>query len=146
MFLWRHGATVFFSSHILSDAEALCDRVGLLVNGKLRLESTVDALLDKQVEYFQAASEGLAADGLAGYTPHSVQGDTNYYRLDDEDAVDHWIDAVRQSSGRVYRVTPHRATLEDYFVATVREEAAMSDEAATAGDKGATAGEVGEPS
>jgi len=114
------GATVFFSSHILSDAEALCDRVCLLVDGRLRLEATLDDLLDDKVEYWQAASEGLTAEALPAYTPVSVQGDLNFYKLPDEPAVDAWVDAVRQAGGRVYRVTPQRATLEDYFVETVK--------------------------
>ena len=117
----ERGATVFFSSHILSDAEALCDRVGLLVNGKLRFERKIDDLLDEQVEYWQAASEGLEATALPGYEPVATQGDLNFYRLDDEPQVDAWVDAVRAAGGRVYRLAPQRATLEDYFVVSVRE-------------------------
>jgi ABC-2 type transport system ATP-binding protein len=117
----RRGATVFFSSHILSDAEELCDRVCLLVEGKLRLEATVDDLLDNKAEYWQAASEGIAADALPGYEAVAVQGDINFYRLFEEKDVDQWVDAVRGAGGRVYRVTPQRSTLEDYFVATVQD-------------------------
>jgi ABC-2 type transport system ATP-binding protein len=117
----QRGATVFFSSHILSDAEALCDRVCLLVDGKLRLQASVDELLDERVEYWQAASEGLAADALPGYEAQTTQGDLTFYRLGTEDEVDRWVDAVRGAGGRVYRVTPQRATLEDYFVATVED-------------------------
>lgn len=41
------GKTVFFSSHILSDVERLCDRVGIIVGGQLRLiGSVVDMLKD----------------------------------------------------------------------------------------------------
>ena len=116
------GATVFFSSHILSDAEALCDRVGLLVGGRLQREATLDDLLDERVEYWQAACEGLDPGALTAYQPHAVQGDLNFYKLADEPEVDRWVDAVRQAGGRVYRVTPHRITLEDYFVATVQGE------------------------
>ncbi len=117
----KRGATVFFSSHILSDAEALCDRVCLLVDGKLHLEATLDDLLDEKVEYWQAASEGVEPGALPGYTPVSVQGDLSFFKLPDAPAVDLWVDAVRQAGGRIYRVTPQRATLEDYFVETVRE-------------------------
>ena len=67
-----------------------------------------------------AASEGLDSAALEGYEPHTVQGDLNFYKLPDEPAVDAWVDAVRQAGGRVYRVTPQRATLEDYFVETVK--------------------------
>jgi ABC-2 type transport system ATP-binding protein len=118
----ERGATVFFSSHILSDAEALCDRVGLLVGGQLRLEATLDDLLGERVDYWQAACEGLAPAALPGYTPRATQGNICFYHLDDDEAVDRWVDAVRKAGGSIYRVTPQRATLEDYFVATVGEQ------------------------
>ncbi len=117
----QRGATVFFSSHILSDAEALCDRVCLLVDGKLRLQAAVDELLDQRIEYWQAACEGLPPDALPSYEVQTTQGDLAFYRLGSEDEVDVWVDAVREAGGRVYRITPHRATLEDYFVATVED-------------------------
>ncbi len=116
------GATVFFSSHILADAEALCDRVGLLVNGRLRLEDTLDNLLEEKIEYWEAAAEGVAQDALAGYESVTSQGERHYFRLRDSEEVDRWTDAVRQVGGSVYRVAPHRVTLEDYFVATVKAE------------------------
>ncbi len=39
------GKTVFFSSHILSDVERFCDRVGIIVGGRLRLVDSLDSLL-----------------------------------------------------------------------------------------------------
>lgn len=118
----ERGATVFFSSHILQDAEALCDRVGLIVNGKMRFERSVDDLLDEQVDYWEAASEGLA-EGALPYEPVATQGDLSFFRLDDEPQVDAWVDAVRAAGARVYRVAPRRTTLEDYFMVSVQEEA-----------------------
>ena len=38
------GATVFFSSHILADAEAVCSRVGIIAHGKLVAEGTAESL------------------------------------------------------------------------------------------------------
>jgi ABC-2 type transport system ATP-binding protein len=40
------GTTVFFSSHILSEVEAVCDRIGIIVDGSLAAEGTVDDLRD----------------------------------------------------------------------------------------------------
>jgi len=117
----QRGATVFFSSHILSDAEELCDRVCLMVDGKLRFEAPVDDLLDERVEYWQAASEDIEPDMLHGWEPIATQGDLSFFRLHSEDEVDRWVDAVRAAGGSVYRLTPQRATLEDYFVATVKD-------------------------
>lgn len=43
--LRQGGKTVFFSSHILSDVERFCDRIGIIVNGQLRLTDHVSALV-----------------------------------------------------------------------------------------------------
>jgi ABC-2 type transport system ATP-binding protein len=120
--LGQQGKTVFFSSHILSDAEALCDRVGLLVGGRVVRESSMAGLLEEQVQYWDAASEGVAPDAVPGFDPHSSQGDHHYYRLADEEEVTRWVDAVRSGGGNVYRIAPQRTTLEDYFVAAVKED------------------------
>ncbi len=41
------GKTIFFSSHILSEVEKLCDRIGILVDGKLRFLGTAAEFLQK---------------------------------------------------------------------------------------------------
>jgi ABC-2 type transport system ATP-binding protein len=41
----QQGKTVFFSSHILTDIERFCDRIGIIVNGRLRLVERLDSLL-----------------------------------------------------------------------------------------------------
>lgn len=43
----RQGKTIFFCSHILSEVERLCDRIGILVEGELRFIGSVAAFLDK---------------------------------------------------------------------------------------------------
>ena len=40
----KNGGTVFFSSHVLDVVEKICDRVGIISEGKLRLVGTVDEL------------------------------------------------------------------------------------------------------
>ena len=41
-------------------------------------------------------------------------------RFDDDDRLDRWVDLVRRAGGRVVQVSPHRRTLEEYFVDMVR--------------------------
>jgi ABC-2 type transport system ATP-binding protein len=45
----RRGKTVFFSSHILSDIESICDRVAIIVAGRLRGQGTIPELLGQTV-------------------------------------------------------------------------------------------------
>ena len=115
------GSTVFLS-HILADAEALCDRVGLLFNGRILRESAVDELLEERVRYWEAACENLQPAALPGFSPQTEQGGRLYYRFHDADHLDRWADLVRRPGGRVVLVAPHRLTLEEYFVDAVSQD------------------------
>ena len=138
--LKKKGATVFFSSHILSDAEALCDRVGLLFSGRIIREGTVDELLEQRVRYWEAACEDLSRADLPGFEPSAQQGDRLYFRFEDDRQLDRWVDVVRAAGGRVVLVTPQRATLEEYFLATVKQDKADRGAAAAAESTARSAG------
>jgi ABC-2 type transport system ATP-binding protein len=51
--LKRQGKTVFFSTHITADIEALCDRIGIIVKGQLRAIEHVPALLSRQLDGYR---------------------------------------------------------------------------------------------
>jgi ABC-2 type transport system ATP-binding protein len=116
------GTTVFFSSHILADAEALCDRVGLLFDGRIVRESGVDELLEGRVEYWDATCDDVAPDQLPSYECRAAQGGRLYFRIATAEGLDVWVDAVRQAGGRVVQVSPHRHTLEDFFIGAIQGE------------------------
>ena len=65
--LKSEGKTVFFSTHILSDAEALCDRVGIINRGRLRAVGTIDELRsradDSLEDVFLALTDDEPVDG-----------------------------------------------------------------------------------
>ena len=117
------GATIFFSSHILADAEALCDRVGLLFDGRIIRESAVDELLEQRVRFWDTACEQIDPSALPGFSPRTEQGDRVYFRFEQESELERWVDRVRAAGGRVVLVSPHRVTLEEYFVEAVKCDA-----------------------
>lgn len=108
----RAGKTVFFSSHVLSDVEALCDRVAIVVLGKLRGEGTVAGLLGRTTVYVDVLAVGVEG-GPAGVRPSP--GAELSVRLD-PDAVDGFLDAVRAAGGSVRSVIPHQRTLEQVLL------------------------------
>lgn len=112
------GKTIFFSTHILSDAEALCDRVAVLNRGELRGVGVVADLTSRVTGKFEVIWNGAtAADRLtgAGVEIH-LTGDTARCVIA-EDGLNHVLDLIRQSPGsRLISVNPVRGTLEDYFV------------------------------
>ncbi len=108
----KAGKTVFFSSHVLSDVEAICDRVAIVVLGRLRGEGTVPELLGRTTEHVDVCVRGVegAASGV-----RSVPGAELSVRLD-PDAVDAFLDAVRAAGGSIVSVVPHQRTLEQVLL------------------------------
>jgi len=115
--LKQEGRTVFFSTHILSDAEALCDRVAIIHKGELRgvgavadLTSTVQG----KVEVIWQGRQIPASMKVLGAECH-VTGDTVRAILP-ENQQDAAIDALRRERIRLIAITPLRTSLEAYFV------------------------------
>ena len=115
------GKTVFFSTHILSDAEALCDRVAVLHQGELRGLESVSSLLakarGKMEVLWQAAPEVLQQRG-EGYR---LAGDTARVVVE-ESKLEAALDEIRQAGGRLVSVTPVHGTLEEYFLARIGKQ------------------------
>ena len=120
--LKQEGKTVFFSTHILSDAEALCDRVAIIYKGELRgvgavadLTSTVQGRVDIvwQGTQVPASIKALAAEcHVTGDTVRAVIPEAQ------QDAA---IDALRRERLRLISLTPVRTSLEEYFVEKMRK-------------------------
>lgn len=111
------GKTVFFSTHILSDAEALCDRVAVIHLGQLRAVGAVAELTANvrgQVELVWQGSSVPASIRALGAECH-FSGDI-VRTLVPEESQDMVIDALRRERLRLISVTPVRTTLEQYFV------------------------------
>jgi ABC-2 type transport system ATP-binding protein len=115
--LKRRGKTVFFSTHILPDVEALCDRVGVIIDGKLRDVGKLDALLSARVTGVEATFAGPGAEGpFAGAALVAREGERIAWSFPDEAGADAAVRAVVQAGGRVASLTAHRETLEDFFM------------------------------
>jgi len=119
--LKREGKTVFFSTHILSDAEALCDRVAIIHRGELRGVGTVQELtasVQGKVEIiFQGTEIPASLRALAAEC--RVSGDT-VRAIVDQSTQDAAIDALRRERLRLISLTPLRTSLEAYFVEKLR--------------------------
>src|SRR5882724_381655 len=125
--LKHEGKTVFFSTHILSDAEALCDRVAIIHRGELRGVGAVAELTSSvhgQVELvWQGTAVPVSIQAL-GADCH-VTGDTVRAVLP-EDKQDVAIEILRRERLRLISVTPVRASLEDYFVQKLQPTEALA--------------------
>jgi ABC-2 type transport system ATP-binding protein len=119
------GCTVFFSSHILSDAEALCTRVGIVAQGRLVAEGRLAEMVAFELRGWELVVTGLSQDVRALIEPHvkaitALPDDRHLLELAADDTVEDAIGDLVQHGVRLISVNPVRTTLEDYFVATVR--------------------------
>jgi ABC-2 type transport system ATP-binding protein len=119
--LKHDGKTVFFSTHILSDAEALCDRVAIIHKGELRGVGAVEDLtssVEGKVEVIWQGTAVPASIKAMGAECH-VSGD-RVRAIVAETQQDAVIDALRRERIRLIAVTPVRTSLEAYFVEKLR--------------------------
>jgi ABC-2 type transport system ATP-binding protein len=111
------GKTVFFSTHILSDAEALCDRVAVIHHGELRGVGAVEDLTSEvrgKVELiFYGRSVPAALIGI-GVEAH-VSGDIVNAVLPEEQQ-EAALDILRRERIRLISLNPVRGSLEEYYI------------------------------
>jgi ABC-2 type transport system ATP-binding protein len=112
----RAGKTVLFSTHILSDAEALCDRVAVLRAGRLLRVGPLAELLRLDVTHMEVLVSGIAGAPPTLDASARVVSVGDRLRLEvEERSLGRAITAVEAAGGRVLGVQPVRRSLEDYF-------------------------------
>ena len=120
--LKHEGKTVFFSTHILSDAEALCDRVAIIHQGELRGVGAIADLTSSvqgKVEVIWQGTEVPPSMKALGAECH-VTGDRVRAVLA-ESQQDVAIDALRRERMRLIAITPVRTSLEEYFIEKLQQ-------------------------
>lgn len=115
--LKQEGKTVFFSTHILSDAESLCDRVAIIHKGVLRSVGAIEDLtstIQGKVEVIWRGTQ-IPASMRALSSECHVSGD-RVRAIINEKQQDAAIDALRRERLRLIAITPLRTSLETYFM------------------------------
>jgi ABC-2 type transport system ATP-binding protein len=122
----ERGVTVLFSSHILPDVEMLCDRVAILLGGRLTRVATVGELVEggrQSVEIRCAPGAMLELPReWAGAVTRTERGDETVFRLEDEARLPQVLGRLLQAGVGVRAVTPQRPTLEELFLAAAEGE------------------------
>ena len=110
------GKTVLFSTHILSDAETLCDQVAVLHEGKLLSMGPLGDILRIDITHLEVLVSGVDAGRLDGAI-RARRPVGERWRLEIENGrLGPLVAAVEQAGGKVLSVQPIRQSLEDYFV------------------------------
>jgi len=122
--LREKGKTVFMSTHILSDIEALCDEVAILRGGRLAATGKLDDLLVKSGEErvfeinFNGVSGADISSRLNGTKTLSITDKASGVSVHTnvEDEIDQILKAGRDAGGRLISIQPVRQSLEELFV------------------------------
>jgi ABC-2 type transport system ATP-binding protein len=120
--LKAHGRTVFFSTHILSDTEMICDRVGMLVRGRLAAVGAIDDLVSREIPFWEVTLRGRL-DGLACGRVVSRRDDQVLVRVESRDDLKRLLALAANGNGggpELVAVTPARRSLEDLFLRETR--------------------------
>ncbi len=120
------GKTVFMNTHILSDVEMVCDRVAILVDGRIRYQGRTEELLTSDEHPCEIVLTGLApeaAEQLEARFPSELRGHGERIEMRvNEKEVDSVLSCVLEAGGQVVSVTPSRVSLESIFMSAVEEE------------------------
>src|SRR2546421_2056315 len=125
------GRTVLFSTHILSDVEAICDRVGILVEGRLTDCGALADLVAPGARAVELVVENVPPDLVA----RLQQDGTRVLQRDratvltfrDEGRARAALAAAVSSGATIVSLTPHRRSLEELFISRARGQAATSE-------------------
>jgi ABC-2 type transport system ATP-binding protein len=114
------GKTVFFSTHILPDVEMICDRVGIIVKGKLVAAGRVEELVSSgHTESVEIVWEGVNPQAIPEVTQVAARvlqrGRRCLVVLPGPEQVEQVLAALRSHGGTLISVTPQKRTLEDLF-------------------------------
>jgi len=117
--LKKSGKTVFFSTHILSDVEMICDKVAIIIKGEIRREASLNELLTidyNEVEIVFRTSDKTLKDELRkiGLLIKEME-DTSYLIVKKSD-ISRVVDIIRDYRGEIVSIVPKRKTLEDLFI------------------------------
>jgi len=122
--LKKDGKTVMFSTHILSDAETLCDRVGVIVGGKLRGVGAPGTLVDMKTLGMEILFELAGKTNVPLLSKATRMGEC--YRLQvAEEELYATIEQLRGAGARILSVSQVKATLEEFFMNLVEADRAQ---------------------
>jgi ABC-2 type transport system ATP-binding protein len=128
------GCTVFFSSHILSDAEALCSRVAILAGGRLAAVGALSDMLAYEVRGWELVVTGLAPADVQHSVPDAVRvtaldGQRCTVELARDASTAGVVSGLAAAGGTVISLNPLHTTLEEIFVRQVEKTESARAEA-----------------
>ena len=123
--LKREGRTVLFSTHILSDAEMLCDRVGVIVGGKLRGVGTPGEMVGMRTQGMEILFEVEGAAKKFALMDRATRTGERYRVEVSEGELYGALNELNSVGARILSVAQIKPTLEDFFMHLVEADRAQ---------------------
>jgi ABC-2 type transport system ATP-binding protein len=123
--LKSEGKTVFMNTHILSDVEMLCDRVAIIVKGRIRFEGRPHEFAAGGEEESELLLTNVSTELAELFERHFSaalhgHGERIEVRIASK-AVDEALGETLRAGAQVISVTPHRTSLEAIFLSAVEQ-------------------------
>jgi ABC-2 type transport system ATP-binding protein len=117
--LKSRNVTVFFSSHILPEVEAICDRVAILNKGKLQQAGTLEEILKSGNEGHEAIlagwSDSMLNDIEKACDEYRIMGNRLHLKLSKPAQMDSLFSIISTHRLELISINPVRPSLEEYF-------------------------------
>ena len=125
--LKKAGKTILFSTHILPDAEMLCDRVGVIAGGKLRGVGAPGAIVGVKATGMEIAFELPEGVAMAEQIQGKAEKTGAAYRIGvSESELYRTLEELQAAGARIVSVTQIKPTLEDFFMELVEKDRAQA--------------------
>jgi ABC-2 type transport system ATP-binding protein len=124
--LKKEGRTVLFSTHILSDAEMLCDRVGVIVGGRLRGVGAPENLVGIKTQGMEILFEPGGESKRCALLARSTRTGERYRVQLKEEELYRALEELKAAGARILSVTQVKPTLEEFFVDLVEADRAQA--------------------
>lgn len=111
------GKTVFFSTHVIADVEAVCDRVAIVAKGELRAENAVRELISEGITGYRVRLEQPSPEGLSEFRVDADSGSQDLYVPRQQ--FNDFMLRVDSLGCTVQLIEPRRQDLEAYFLKSI---------------------------
>ena len=122
------GTSVFLNSHLLSEIEVTCDRVGFIQHGEVVRVLELAALSNGQTSVTIRVSN-LPAESLSGLSHwgREIQRDGQFVHMvvSSDTVLPEVTRYLVSQDAHVYSITPNRMSLEDIFIETVGKDGGL---------------------
>ncbi len=120
--LKAQGKTIFFSSHILQDAEMMVDQVGIIINGRISRQGRLSEMIASSTQCYEIVCERMTDRQMSQIHPNFISRDNQFIiTLDNEADINLVVESIIHNNGLVIAVNPVKKTLEDIFLNELRE-------------------------